>query len=88
MDNDETAGEAAADGDISGDDSLTTGAGGRRQFIRKLAWVAPAIETFLLSDSDFGQAQGQQRRQVSLDLRLHRLAVEAGTRRRAHRLLR
>ena len=87
MDNDETTGEAAADGDISGDDSLTTGAGGRRQFIRKLAWVAPAIETFL-SDSDFGQAQGQQRRQVSLDLRLHRLAVVAGTRRRAHRLLR
>ena len=51
-----------------------TGDGSRRQFIRKLAWVAPAIETFLLSDSAFAsgsesqakkQKRRQQRRQVS-----------------------
>lgn len=55
-----------------------TGDGSRRQFIRKLAWVAPAIETFLLSDSAFAsgsesqakknkrrQQRRQQRRQVS-----------------------
>jgi len=41
--------------------------GSRRQFIRKLAWVAPAIETFLLSDGAFAsgsksQANKQQRR--------------------------
>jgi hypothetical protein len=42
----------------------------RRQFIRKLAWVAPVIETFLLSDSAFAGGQGNsqggpQRRRVS-----------------------
>lgn len=51
-----------------------TGDGSRRQFIAKLAWVAPAIETFLLSDSAFAsgsesqakkQKRRQQRRQVS-----------------------
>ena len=51
-----------------------TGDGSRRQFIRKLAWVAPAIETFLLSDSALAsgsesqankQKRRQQRRQVS-----------------------
>lgn len=45
----------------------------RRQFIRKLAWVAPVIETFLLTDNAFaggnndqaGKAQRRQRRRVS-----------------------
>ena len=29
--------------------------GGRRAFMKKMAWVAPAIETFLVSDSVFAQ---------------------------------
>ena len=37
-----------------------TGDGSRRQFIRKLAWVAPAIETFLLSDSAFASGSESQ----------------------------
>ena len=62
------------DEQTSDDNPETTGDGRRRQFIRKLAWVAPAIETFLLSDSAFAsgsesqankQKRRQQRRQVS-----------------------
>jgi hypothetical protein len=62
------------DGQTSDDNPETTGDGRRRQFIRKLAWVAPAIETFLLSDSAFASGSEiqakknkhrQQRRQVS-----------------------
>jgi hypothetical protein len=43
----------------------------RREFIKKLAWVAPVVETFLLSESAFGQGQARrnqrrnQRAQVS-----------------------
>ena len=37
-----------------------TGDGSRRVFIRKLAWVAPAIETFLLSDSAFASGSESQ----------------------------
>lgn len=31
----------------------------RRQFIRKLAWVAPVVETFLLSETAYGEGQGR-----------------------------
>ncbi len=63
MDNDQTSDESAPGGDAEG-----TGEGSRRQFMRKLAWVAPVIETFLLSDSAFAsgsesQGKKQQRRQ-------------------------
>ena len=33
--------------------------GGRRDFLRKLAWTAPVIETFLVSDGAFAQNKGK-----------------------------
>ncbi|MDA0336738.1 MAG: hypothetical protein O2782_16360 [bacterium] len=71
MENDhEPESGAGANADATPD----VGDGSRRQFIRKLAWVAPVIETVLLSDSAFAGGDNsqankpqrrQQRRQVS-----------------------
>ncbi len=63
-----------SDSDAVADVTADVGDGSRRQFIRKLAWVAPVIETVLLSDSAFAGGDNsqankpqrrQQRRQVS-----------------------
>jgi|SaaInl7_200m_RNA_FD_contig_31_2440215_length_1077_multi_9_in_0_out_0_2 hypothetical protein len=68
MDNDKTTESDTPSGtgaDATNGADATKGADGRRQFIRKLAWVAPAIETILLSDSAFAggsESQGKQQR--------------------------
>ena len=38
-----------------------SGGASRREFIKKVAYVAPVIETFLLSETAYGQGQSQGR---------------------------
>ena len=59
----DTDNENAREPDAEREGESQEGARGasRRSFIKKMAYVAPVIETFLLSETAYGQGQSQGR---------------------------